>query len=256
MSRRLEYLLAAAFLAPPAAQAAFELDGVEAWLPFPARGAAAGNPAELATTQCATWALSHYLPFGLPELSRSGLSLAVPCGRAGLVAGLASEGFALHRELTARLGAGLPLSRAIALGAAGSILALRQQGGPPRRGFSLTMGIQLKVGRDLRLGAWWRRDPPELALPRLWLQLQRRTGESAEIYAHLRPGPPTRLDLAAERQLSQQVRLLVGTRSSPRRFGLGATIATGRWRVDFAAKTHAHLGLSHAVAARTTCRCP
>ena len=256
MSCRLSLVLPAVLLVVSAAPAAFELDDLETSLPFANHRGLIGNPAELAAVSCPTWELAHHLPFGLYQLSHHHLALALPRPPLGAGAGLGSTGFALHRETRAWLGAGLPLGSRAAVGASISALFLQQR--TVSRSRSATLGLTMALGRQLHLSAWWRQGAGRLSPPQLFVKLTHRPDAVSAMYAHLHPatGQPPRLDLAAERWLQPQLRLCLGTRSTPRRFALGAGLVAGRWTLDYAVKTHPHLGPSHTLVVGGSCKSP
>jgi len=189
-------------------------------------------------------------------LRHNSLSMALPYKKLRLSAGLASTGFSLHRELSAWLGGGLPLSRNLALGASITILYLQQEN-RTYRNQTQTLGLRIKIGTSLELGLW-QRGSSGLAPPSLFLKLVHRPDAQSLVYAHLRHHPqrPHRLDLAAEHRLHPRFHLRLGTRSTPRRFALGTRIVAGGWKITYAVTTHTHLGPSHTFATGNTCRSP
>ncbi len=254
--RLLRFLFPTVLLAASSTRAAFELDDLESTLPFAGHRGLSGNPAELTLASCPSWKLEHHLQFGLRQLSHHSLGLALPLKTLHLGAGLGSTGFALHRELSAWLGGGLPLGGGLAAGASIAVLHLRQET-LMRHDRTLSLGLGLELGNNLQLSAWWRGNS-DLAPPRFFFKLVHRPDAQSVVYAHVRQQPhrPRRLDLAAEHGLHPQLRLRLGTRSTPRRFALGTSVETGQWTIEYAVKTHARLGPSHTFGAGNTCRSP
>ena len=101
MSTPFAIALVAGLISFCSADAAFELDALEIWLPFAGPDGAAGNPAAATALPCPRWTLQYHLPFGLHELRYNSLSMTLPQGKFRLNAGLASTGFSLHRERSA-----------------------------------------------------------------------------------------------------------------------------------------------------------
>ncbi len=256
MPRPLQSLVPAILLFAGAAQAAFELDDLEAWLPFSNHRGLAGNPAELAAVDCPRWELKQHFPFGLRQLSHNSLAVALPLQGLHLGAGLGSTGFALHRELSAWLGGGLELGRHLALGFSVTALYLQQET-RTSRGRKQILGLKLNLGNGLELGLW-HQGANALAPSRFFVKLVHRPDTRSAVYGHLRQQPTRsrRLDLAAEHQVHPRLHLYLGTRSTPRRFALGTRVFAGGLPINYAAVTHARLGPSHTLGTGNTCKSP
>jgi len=256
MSTPFAIALVAGLISVCSADAAFELDALEIWLPFAGPDGAAGNPAAATALPCPRWTLQYHLPFGLHELRYNSLSMTLPQGKFRLNAGLASTGFSLHRERSAWLGGRLALGPNLELGAAIAILHLQQekrtQGNRAQR-----LGLGLKIAPNLEMGLRHHSSGP-FSPSRVYFILILRPDAQNLLYAHLRhhPAKSPRLDLAAEHQLHPRIRLGLGTRAMPRRFALGTRIGTSKWKIAYAIKTHEHLGPSHTFALGNTCRSP
>ena len=256
MSNTFAIPLVAGLIFVCSADAAFELDVLETWLPFAGQDGAAGNPAASTALPCPRWSLQYHLPFGLHELRYNNLSMTLPHGKLRLNAGLASTGFSLHRELSAWLGGRLALGRNLGLGAAIAILYLQQEK-RTQGDRAQSLGLGLKIAPNLELGLW-HHSSGALRPPRVYLRLILQLDAQNRLYTHLRhhPAKPPRLDLAAEHQLHPRIRLGLGTRTTPRRFALGTHIGVGKWKIAYAVTTHEHLGPSHTFAIGSTCRSP
>ena len=234
---------------------AFEFDDSEAALPFGPAGLG-GNPAPLATVRCWRWRTDHFRPFGLAQLASTGAALAVGRGGAGLGLGLRATGFALHRETRAWMAAAVALPAGVRLGVAATYAELRQ----PRwrhRQLGLVPGARLELKNGLQLGVWYQRG--DSVVPgKLFLGLHHRLDATSVARLHLRHSTmlPTRADLAAAQQLHPRLRLLVGLRTHPRRFAVGAVVRVGHRFVSLAGITHPYLGLSRMVTAGNTCSAP
>ena len=248
----------AVLLGPAGAEAAFELDGLASSLPFAPRHGLYANPAELAATSCFRWSLGHHLPFGMRQLRRHSLGLTRSFEDWVGGAGFSSAGFVLHRELSAWLGAGRSLSRRLTAGTSLTFLHLQQQGARPRRKMKFGLGLSMRLVRNLRLSAWWQQGAGTLDRRQLFAKVVHRPSAANPLYAHLqkRGRRPLRLDLAAEHRLHRRLRLLAGTRSSPRRFALGVELEVRRRWLQYAVVTHAQLGPSHTFTTGNTCRSP
>jgi len=238
-------------LTPLDARAAFELDDLETGLPC---AGLFGNPAALAAISHFSWQLAHHLPFGLRELSRHSLGLALPVENAVLGAGSSSTGFHLHRELGAWLGAGLRLNSRLAAGASLRVRHLRQRGAKPQRAAGMDLGLDFQLGRQWELSAWWQRVPGGPCRQQLRVKLARRFDACSALHVHLRHRPtrPLRLDLAAATWPHPRLRLHLGLRAAPRRFVLGVGVAAGGWRFTYAVTTHARLGPTYSFVVGST----
>ena len=234
--------------------AAFELDEAEIQLPALGREEG-GDPAHLATAACWRWAFSYHLPFGLRELQYSAARVDGPMYGLGVGFGASSSGFHLHRETTFRIGAGRSFGTT-SIGVAVEHLLLQQRG----------KGIQ-----DFRrwVSAWRARLSDRTSLrgsftsdidgvsDRRWsfaLLRQLDGGGSVSVRTQRRSGKPRVIGIALLHPPHDQVVILLGTRSAPRRFAFGLGLNFGILSLHQVVHTHSQLGPSHTTQLGTTCR--
>lgn len=243
-------------LAAGPSRAAFELDALEASLPFADHHKLGANPAALGALPCFTWQLVHHLPFGLRQLRYNQIVLGLPFKQAGASLSFSSTGFDLHRELGWRLALGFS-RRSLGLGAGLNLLSLAQRGVPPRRFLAPTAGLLFKPSANLQLSAWWQK-ATSISAARFFVGITRRLDARSALYVHGRRHPtrPTRFDLAAVHRLDPRLKLRLGLRSVPRRFALGVGLNMEYLRLDYGVVTHAYLGPSHTFHLANTCRSP
>ena len=234
--------------------AAFELDEGEIQLPDLARQASR-DPAHLAAAECWRWSFSYHLPFGLRELQFSATGVEGPVYGLGLGFRASSSGFHLHRETAFLLGAARSFGTTSA-GVAVEHLLLQQRGKGVRRFRRWVSGWRVRLTDRSTLGVSFTSEIEGVSGSRWTLGLYQKLdgGGSASVRTHQRTRKPRVTRITLLHVPDDQIAILVGTRSAPRRFALGVGLRRGILSLHQVVHTHNQLGPSHTTLLRTTCR--
>ncbi len=234
--------------------AAFELDEAEIQLPDLAREAS-GNPAHLAAAECWRWSFSYHLPFGLRELQFSATGVEGPVYGLGLGFQASSPGFHLHRETAFRLGVARSFGTTSA-GVAVEHLWLQQRG-KGARGFRRWVSAwRVRLTDHSTLGVSFTSKIDGISGSRWTLGLHQKLdgGGSVSVRTQQRTQKPRVTGITLLHAPHDQVAILLGTRSAPRRFALGVGLHRGILSLHQVVHTHNQLGPSHTTLLETTCR--
>ncbi|MCU0608098.1 MAG: helix-hairpin-helix domain-containing protein [Candidatus Edwardsbacteria bacterium] len=218
--------------------------------------AGSGNPALPAWCEEQSASAGAALPFGMSDLAATAASAGYQRGRYGLGASLVTTGNALYRESTLRaaLGARYLGSIAAGIGLGGRHLAIERYGsavavgldagviGSPHEGITVAIAAENlnrpklgasgdEIAQTLSCGAAWR--PVGQATLALQLQAQQ--------------GWPVQLRIGQEYRWRERLFLRAGFSDRPNQASLGFGLAWRTLRLDYAARTHPVLDLSHCV---------
>ena len=234
--------------------AAFELDEAQIQLPDLVR-AGSRDPAHLATAECWRWSFSYHLPYGLRELQLSATGADGPVYGLGLAFQASSSGFHLHRETTFRLGAARSFGHT-SVGVAVEHLLLQQRGKEVRGFRRWVSAWQVRLTDRSTLSVAFTSEIDGVSGSRWTLGLRQRldAGGSVSVRTQQRTRKPRVTGMALVHAPHDQVAILLGTRSAPRRFALGLGLHRGILSLHHIVHTHNQLGPSRTTLLGTTCR--
>lgn len=235
------------------AGAAFELDEAEIQLPI--LGAGGGDPDLLAAAGCWRWSLRHHLPFGLRELQYSAARVEGTVHGWGVGFRASSSGFRLHQETGFRLRVARSFG-ASRVGVAVEHLLLRQEGNGVRdfRRRVAAWRVRLSDRRTLSVSFTSRVDEISDSRWTFGLHQQLDGGGLVALRTLRRARKPRVTGIALRHAPHDQVAVLLGTRSAPRRFALGLGLRLGTLSLNQVVFTHSQLGPSHTTQLEMTCR--
>ena len=234
--------------------AAFELDEAETQLPTVGREEG-GDHSHLAAVACWRWSLVYHLPFGLRELQYSAARFEGPAYGLGVGFGASSSGFRLHRETALRIGATRSFG-ATRVGVAVEHLLLQQTGRGMRDFRRWVSAWEFRLTDRSTLGVSFTSAIDGVSDNRWTLGFHQHLegGNSVSVRSQRRTRRPRVIGIALLHKPHDQVAILVGTRSAPRRFALGFGLRLGILSLNQVVHTHSQLGPSHTTQLETTCR--
>ncbi|MDI6739054.1 MAG: helix-hairpin-helix domain-containing protein [Candidatus Edwardsbacteria bacterium] len=219
---------------------------------FPQAGAI--NPALPAFCEMQSVNAGAGLPFGLKDLAATATAVSYQRGRYGLAAGIAAVGNQLYREATVRMALGMRVFERAAIGAAvnGHHLGIARYGSATAVGFdagligspfeNLTLAVAAgnlnhpaigesdeEISQTLSCGASFR------PVSQVTLAVQLQAQENW----------PVQLRVGQEYRYRDRLFLRAGFTDRPNQASLGFGAAHGKFRLDYAVRTHPVLNLSH-----------
>ncbi len=216
-----------------------------------------GNPAAGMERQQTVLALQTAMPYGLPELTVSGLAAAGTLGSGRWSLALQSYGLdAEQHYLGLMMGYGRRLHEHWTVGVQFASLQERVTAYGSRMGLALRLGLQWQLDENWRFGCIWQPyTGGDFGPARLSLGLQRRFGENLRLLLDLNQTDEVALpswNLGLEYAPARALMLRLGLNLLRFPSGAGSLLrvqggvgyAFGSWQLDVAAEYHPYLGFT------------
>ena len=213
------------------------------------------NPGGIASLRTMTWWNAYCRPFGLDELSSAATVIILPLSPGSWALGLHSYGCSLYRETTALVSCAGPLRPTVRVGATLRALRLNIRNFGSAHTFALDIGF---VGRVHSRSDWgmcvWNVGDARMAgetLSRaLSMGLAFRPVSDALAAVDVRKefDAPVQIKVGLEYAATRSLQLRLGVHGRPSSFAFGAGWRIRDVHIDYAARTHLLLGLSHQIA--------
>ena len=210
-----------------------------------------GNVANLSNQKQLKFNVIFSRPFGLKELSQSGLALAIPSRVGGFGIAASRFGFSLYHENWLSLGYGKKIFKKVSIGLSLYYMEVRIKSYGAGRGMSLNSGVSAELKENLILGLTIRNiNSPSIHSEDNSLPLSTRLGLLYVPVSNLKVitefqkerGFSDILRVGAEIEIIPSQFLRLGVSNNPSNFSIGFGLKSNGIAIDYAAVTHQYLG--------------